>query len=565
ANMEDILNFNIGMLGHVDSGKTSLAKALSTVASTAAFDKNPQSKERGITLDLGFSSFSVELPAHLKESKFTKLQYTLVDCPGHASLIKTIIGGAQIIDLMVLVIDVIKGVQTQTAECLVIGEIVCNRMLVVLNKVDLLAPEKRQSAVEKMKKRMHKTLENTKFAGCPIATVAANPGASPDDITHCKPEGIEELIKVLGQNTYIPNRSSDGTFLFSVDHCFSIRGQGTVMTGTVLSGKVSVNDTVEISNLQATKKVKSIQMFRKPTSSVKQGDRAGLCVTQFDPKLLERGLVCSPGTLPTLYAAIVRITKIAYYVGEVLTKSKFHVTIGHATVMARITIFAQDSSSGDKVEATSPPVGAVENLQLTQRKFDFSVDYIFRNELSKCVIAPQWALLEFEKPVVCKPDSLAIGSRFDSDVNANKCRLAFKAEILEAITSKDYVSSVLPKLKVYKNKSREGTVERVHDEESVICRGLLKKETNVAMFTGLRVELSTGERGIIEGSFGLSGKVKIRVRDGLKPETISLLGGKGKKSKKKLAESSEIVSQPVKVNMQFLRYIYDPAKRMAQT
>uniref|UniRef100_H2YEH9 Tr-type G domain-containing protein n=1 Tax=Ciona savignyi TaxID=51511 RepID=H2YEH9_CIOSA len=244
------------MLGHVDSGKTSLAKALSTVASTAAFDKNPQSKERGITLDLGFSSFSVELPAHLKESKFTKLQYTLVDCPGHASLIKTIIGGAQIIDLMVLVIDVIKGVQTQTAECLVIGEIVCNRMLVVLNKVDLLAPEKRQ---------------------------------------------------VLGQNTYIPNRSSDGTFLFSVDHCFSIRGQGTVMTGTVLSGKVSVNDTVEISNLQATKKVKSIQMFRKPTSSVKQGDRAGLCVTQFDPKLLERGLVCSPGTLPTLYAAIVRI------------------------------------------------------------------------------------------------------------------------------------------------------------------------------------------------------------------------------------------------------------------
>lgn len=91
------LNFNIGVLGHVDSGKTSLARALSSTASTAAFDKNPQSRERGITLDLGFSSFTVDLPEHLRESgnqqRYDSLQFTLVDCPGHASLIRTIIGG----------------------------------------------------------------------------------------------------------------------------------------------------------------------------------------------------------------------------------------------------------------------------------------------------------------------------------------------------------------------------------------------------------------------------------------------------------------------------------------
>ena len=89
-----VLNLNVGILGHVDSGKTTLAKAVSTIASTAAFDKNPQSKERGITIDLGFSSLLVDMPEHLKNTTTQeKLQFTLVDCPGHASLIRTIIGG----------------------------------------------------------------------------------------------------------------------------------------------------------------------------------------------------------------------------------------------------------------------------------------------------------------------------------------------------------------------------------------------------------------------------------------------------------------------------------------
>jgi len=150
--VKKVLNFNVGVLGHVDSGKTSLAKALSTVASTASFDKNPQSRERGITLDLGFSSFQVPYPPHLQEQdkSYNLLQFTLVDCPGHASLIRTIIGGAQIIDMMILVVDVTKGMQTQTAECLVIGQILCEKMIVVLNKADLLKQDKKDVLVEKV-------------------------------------------------------------------------------------------------------------------------------------------------------------------------------------------------------------------------------------------------------------------------------------------------------------------------------------------------------------------------------------------------------------------------------
>jgi len=109
-------------MGHIDSGKTSLSRALTRITSTAALDKNPQSKERGITLDLGFSAFFTRFPSYrFPDSQIKYLQFTLVDCPGHASLIKTIIGGASIIDMMFLVIDITKGIQTQTSECIVIG------------------------------------------------------------------------------------------------------------------------------------------------------------------------------------------------------------------------------------------------------------------------------------------------------------------------------------------------------------------------------------------------------------------------------------------------------------
>ncbi|XP_040319217.1 selenocysteine-specific elongation factor isoform X2 [Herpailurus yagouaroundi] len=537
------VNVNVGVLGHIDSGKTALARALSTTASTAAFDKQPQSRERGITLDLGFSCFSVPLPARLRaalpappaapgaepepEPGEPQLQVTLVDCPGHASLIRTIIGGAQIIDLMMLVIDVTKGMQTQSAECLVIGQIACQKLVVVLNKIDLLAEGKRQAAIDKMTKKMQKTLENTKFRGAPIISVAAKPGGPEAPETEA-PQGISELIEVV-------------------------------------------------------KKVKSMQMFHMPVSSAMQGDRLGICVTQFDPKLLERGLVCAPESLHTVHAALISVEKIPYFRGPLQTKAKFHITVGHETVMGRLMFFspAPDSFHHEPVLDS----------------FDFSREYLFQEQYLSKDLAPevtdsgeadkktgqatgghcprqQWALVEFEKPVTCPRLCLVIGSRLDADIHANTCRLAFHGILLHGLEDKDYAESFLPRLKVYKLKHKHGLVERVIDDHSVIGRSLFKKETNIQLFVGLKVHLSTGELGVIDSAFGQSGKFKIHIPGGLSPESKKILtptlkkrgrAGRGEVAKQEEGAERPEPTQHVALSLSFKRYVFDTHKRMVQS
>ena len=243
------LNLNIGVMGHVDSGKTSLVKALSTTLSTASLDRAPQSQARGITLDLGFSSFRAPLPEHLEGDG--DLQFTLVDCPGHASLIRTIIGGAQIIDAMVLVVDIIKGVQPQTAECLVIGEITTHDLIIALNKVDQISEEERPAAIEAATKKLRRQLSSSKFKDAPVVACAACVGGEKVAAvgrSELKSEsiGLDELVATLRKRARVPKRDIEGPFFFAIDHCFPIRGQGTVVTGTALRGQCKVGDSVEL-------------------------------------------------------------------------------------------------------------------------------------------------------------------------------------------------------------------------------------------------------------------------------------------------------------------------------
>ena len=415
-----------------------------------------------------------------------------------------------------------------------------------------------------MKKRLTKTLESTKFAGSPIIAVAAKPDKPDEGLT--EPLGMKEMSALLTAQAYVPKRNNSGPFLFAVDHCFSVRGQGTVMTGTVLQGSIAVNDSVEIPSMKVVKKVKSMQMFRQPVTKLSQGDRAGICVTQFDPKLLERGLVCQPSSIPTIFAGIIRVEKIQYYKGQVLSKAKFHITVGHETVMGKAQFFGLPVSADVLQNADS---------------FDFTQEYVFQEELhvqSKenekesadnmeiaVNLKHQYAVLELEKPVTCPNSSLVIGSRLDTDIHLNTCRLAFHGKFLEVLTDKNYVETSLPKLRIFKMKSRVGEVERAVDEYSLVGRGLFKKETDISLFSNLKVRLTTGEAGVIEGGFGQSGKFKVRIPTGLSSESFSqMTAGQRKKGKGKVMAVEEI-GEKVKIILDFKRYIFDPEKKMIQT
>eukprot|EP00004_Rigifila_ramosa_P025486 TRINITY_DN7627_c0_g1_i3.p1 TRINITY_DN7627_c0_g1~~TRINITY_DN7627_c0_g1_i3.p1 ORF type:complete len:480 (-),score=103.96 TRINITY_DN7627_c0_g1_i3:200-1567(-) len=437
------------------------------MGSTAAFDKHPQSQERGITLDLGFSVFFLDVPPHFRAAGVTadKLQVTLVDCPGHASLIRTIMGGAQIIDTMMLVVDVTKGMQTQTAEGLVVGEILTDSLFVVLNKCDLLPADSRAAQIDKMRTRMLKTLSGTRFGGAvPVAAVSAAPGAN----SEAAAEGLPELLAVLSAHLKVPRRDPNGAFLFAIDHCFAIRGQGTVLTGTVLAGSVEVNQTIEVPALKVQKKVKSMQMFRKPVTRAVQGDRVGICVTQLDADLLERGLAAAPGSVPCMSAAVVRVTKVRYFKAPVLSKTKFHVTIGHSTVMASAVFFQAVSGAPTAAAAAS-----------ASDQFLVEQQYLYQPELLDADPAQSqaawWCLLEFESEVFCPPHSMVIGSRLDvdtsrSDANSTKCRIAFSGRISAPVDA-----TLRGQLRVFKVKTREGAIERVADDYTIICKDMFKK------------------------------------------------------------------------------------------
>ena len=286
---------NIGTIGHVDHGKTTLTAAITTVlakkgmAKAEAYDQidgAPEEKERGITINT----------AHV-EYQTDKRHYAHVDCPGHADYVKNMITGAAQMDGAILVIAATDGPMAQTREHILLArQVGVPRMVVFLNKCDMVDDEELLDLVEM---EVRELLTEYGFDGdnTPIIRGSALK-ALEGDPKYVK--AIEDLMDAVDEWIPTPERDNDKPFLMSIEDVFTITGRGTVVTGRVERGQLKLNDEVEIVGLKDTKKtvVTGIEMFRKQLDYAEAGDNAGVLLRGIDRSEVERGQVLAkPGTV----------------------------------------------------------------------------------------------------------------------------------------------------------------------------------------------------------------------------------------------------------------------------
>ena len=507
------LNINIGILGHVDSGKTSLSKLLSSIASTAAFDKNPQSKERGITLDLGFSALYLKTPISLKKyfpnniklNKSDFIQITIVDCPGHASLIKTVIAGSSIIDTMILVIDAIKGIQTQTVECIVLSEILCEKITIAFNKIDLLKNDNEiKIKIGKLENIFSKSKFGNDISIIPISTLNKDDNA------------IKNLLKsvLLCINfENLDNKNNDNLLAF-IDHCFKIKNKGTIITGTIIKGSVKVNDEVFFPELMDKKQVKEIQIFKKSVKFANKGDRVGMLIKNLDNDKLERTIICSPSSNECILTegGLFFIKKIKLFKSELISGNKYYLMIGNQGVNAKCLFF---SNNDEKDIFNIFDMKNIKNSKIDINKF-YNKEYSYIPEIKvEENNEYELAFIKFDQKTIIPNNMIFLGSKIDIDITQKANRLAFYGKMFD-----NNIKNIEDKLKIFKMKVKEGKILRLVDDDKIaIVKGLFKKDNiNISNdFIGKEVNIKEDEKkeivGKILSTFGQSGKIKIEFNE----------------------------------------------------
>ena len=287
---------NIGTIGHVDHGKTTLTAAITKVMSDKGganfvaydqIDKAPEEKERGITIST----------AHV-EYETDKRHYAHVDCPGHADYVKNMITGAAQMDGAILVVNAADGPMPQTREHILLArQVGVPAIVVFLNKVDTVQDKELLELVEM---EIRELLTSYKFPGdkIPIIKGSALKAIEGDAELGIKP--IEELMKAVDETIPQPERPKDKPFLMPIEDVFSISGRGTVVTGRVEQGVVNTNDELEIVGIKDTQKTvcTGVEMFRKLLDTGEAGDNIGALLRGIDRNQVERGQVLSkPGSI----------------------------------------------------------------------------------------------------------------------------------------------------------------------------------------------------------------------------------------------------------------------------
>jgi len=288
---------NIGTIGHVDHGKTTLTAAITNVLAQAGggtavaydqIDKAPEEKERGITISTAHVEYETE-----------KRHYAHVDCPGHADYVKNMITGAAQMDGAILVVNAADGPMPQTREHILLGrQVGIPAIVVYLNKVDQVDDKE---MIELVEEEIRELLTSYKYPGdkTPIVKGSALAAVEGRDDEIGK-NSILELMKAVDEHIPQPTREVDKPFLMPVEDVFSISGRGTVATGRVESGMIKTGEEVEIVGIRETKKsvCTGVEMFRKLLDSGEAGDNVGILLRGIERTDIERGQVlCKPGSI----------------------------------------------------------------------------------------------------------------------------------------------------------------------------------------------------------------------------------------------------------------------------
>ncbi len=294
----DRVHLNVGTIGHVDHGKTTLTSAITHVLSMkglakdmayAAIDATPEERARGITINSAHVEYETE-----------KRHYAHVDCPGHADYVKNMITGAAQMDAAILVVSAADGVMPQTREHVLLArQVGVPQILVFLNKTDMVDdPE----LIDLVEMDVRDLLNKYEFPGDEVPVIKGSAKKACDatslDDPACKP--ILELLDAL--DTYIPDpvRDNDKPFLLPIEDVMTISGRGTVVTGRVERGMIKINDEAEIVGIRPTQKtvVTGLEMFRKSLDYAQGGDNIGALLRGITHDQVERGQVLAkPGSI----------------------------------------------------------------------------------------------------------------------------------------------------------------------------------------------------------------------------------------------------------------------------
>jgi elongation factor Tu len=299
--VRDKPHLNIGTIGHIDHGKTTLTSAITHILSQVGMaeelayeqiDAAPEEKERGLTIQIFHAEYETE-----------KRHYAHVDCPGHADYIKNMITGAAQMDGAVLVVSAADGPMPQTREHILLArQVNVPSIVVFLNKVDMLDdPE----LLELVEIEVRDLLSKYEFPGDEIPVVAGSAtkalecGCGKRECEHCGP--IWKLLDAIDEYIPTPEREIDQPFLMAIEDVFTITGRGTVVTGRVERGMVKVGDEVELVGLHGEPRktvATGVEMFRKLLDQGQAGDNIGVLLRGIERKEVERGQVLAqPGTI----------------------------------------------------------------------------------------------------------------------------------------------------------------------------------------------------------------------------------------------------------------------------